>query len=219
MNDDQIKSTFQSYYNDAIKKYEKEKESMSPEAQKQTEKILNYYQQVIKNPKTVKTNGIGFGCINNATSGFGKGNQYASNVNLLQQTLKGNTNYEALDWDNTKLQIGDIIQIGDGKAKNPHHAVQVTGFNFLGIPQITQVHADDASMDDKSINSSIDYIKTLLAGKFGSAEGSGISLSKPQGLKVIRYKGSNAERKQWAKEYKQSHKNGGNIIHLIYFSN
>jgi hypothetical protein len=46
----------------------------------------------------------------------------------------------------------------------------VTGFNALGIPQITQTNAGTAGMDDRDIGSSLSYLGTLLAGRFGDGD-------------------------------------------------
>ena len=212
MTEKEVKDLFTKYKKQA-ETYLKKHKDIPEESKRQIKRAIDYYDKVIKDPKTVAKpgQGIGFGCIFSASHGYKQDglsssnqNVFANNIQLANDAMNNpNSSYELLPFKGTKLQIGDIIQIGksgEGR-RGPHHAVMVTGFNIFGTPLVTQTNADTAGMDDRDINSLWSYLGVLGA-SLGDDEGK--PGYQPQGLQIIRFKGSPSDRKKWASEYASS---------------
>ena len=211
MTQEQVRELFTKYKKQA-QKYIDKHPNIPKESLSQIKNTMAYYDRVIKNPMTVATpgSGIGFGCIYSATHGYKQDglnssnqNVFANNIQLANDAMNNpNSSYELIPFNPLldKPQVGDIIQIGrsgEGR-RGPHHAVMVTGFNFMGDPKVTQTNADTAGIDDRGIDSYIDYEKVLLA---ALGDDKGLPGYQPQGLQIIRFKGSPSDREKWRREF------------------
>lgn len=206
MTEEQVRKLFTKYKNEAVN-YLNLHPNIPKESKDQINKNIKYYDRVIRNPKTVSTkgSGIGFGCVYSATQPYNQSelsgnNVYANNKQLVDAIQRRqNTSYEILPWG-SQLKIGDIIQVGTSKSKTgPHHAAMVTGFNTFGQPLVTQTNAGTAGIDDRDINSHSAYVRVVNRGNDDDDPNTpGIQ---PQGLQIIRFIGSDADRQRWQQEY------------------